>query len=84
MTKMTNFKIGLNEYPWESMRSPEEIREEENHERHLEGSCEGAPYCWECQEQREEAEAANEQKTDAVIESITSMFEAIFRARERS
>lgn len=77
------FKIGLTEYPWESMRSPEEIREDEDRERHRGGYCEGAPYCQECQEEREEAEAANEQKTDAIVEGITSVFESIFRPRER-
>jgi hypothetical protein len=52
----SQLKIGLLDYPWESMRSPEEIAQDENRDAHLDGYCEGAPYCWLCQEKKEQAE----------------------------
>lgn len=49
-------KIGLNEGPWESMRTPEEVDQERDREAHLGGYCLGAPACWHCQEEHEQAE----------------------------
>jgi hypothetical protein len=57
LNRRENFmKVGLLDRAWESMRSPEEIRQDEDRDRHLDGYCEGAPYCWLCQEEKEQAE----------------------------
>jgi hypothetical protein len=57
LNRKENFmKIGLLDRAWESMRSLEEIRQDEDRYRHLDGYCEGAPYCWLCQEEKEQAE----------------------------
>ena len=45
-------KRGLNEQAWESMRSPEEIQDDEDIQRHEEGWCN--PYCSICREKRRE------------------------------
>jgi len=33
--------------------TPVEIRQDEERELHRDGYCEGAPYCWECQDEKE-------------------------------
>ena len=53
-------KRGLSEQAWESMRSPEEIQEDENRQRHNDGYCEGPPMCWWCQEAKEEIQEDEE------------------------
>lgn len=50
-------KIGLNEAPFESMRTPDEIAQEQDREAHLGGYCLGAPACWFCENDIDEAKA---------------------------
>lgn len=63
------FKIGLTEFPWESMRSKEEIIHDDDEDRHNEGYCEGAPDCWVCQELKEQNEKIM-RKFDGLVESF--------------
>lgn len=66
-------KIGLNEQPWESMRSPGEIREEELLEAHLVNECGGPKVCWRCKLAEDEAKA---QACADAFKPFANMFKA--------
>lgn len=76
---MSKFKLGLREYPWESMRTPEERREDEDRQQHEDGDCSGPPDCFLCQEEKERLEEQEREEITKRANERTKELMDLFR-----